>query len=426
MTMTAHPDTPAWYRNGIDHIWLPYTQMKTARPPLPVVATRGSEIELADGRVLIDGIASWWTAVHGYNHPHILAAVRDQLDRMPHVMFGGMAHEPALTLSRRLAELLPGDLERVFLAESGSVSVEIALKMAMQLWMNRGERRMTFAFFRHGYHGDTAGAMAVCDPEEGMHARFQGYLPQHVMADLPETEAQAEAFDALLARHAHELAGVIVEPLVQGAGGMRFHSPETLRRVAEITRRHGLLLIADEIFTGFARTGAMFACEQAGVVPDIVTLSKALTGGVCPLSACVARREVFEAFLSDDPEAALMHGPTYMAHALGCAAANASLELFADEDRLGQAAAIGAQMARELAPCRDLPGVADVRVMGALGVVELREPPDTEALRAAFIERGVWIRPLGRVVYLSPALTIAPGQLSRLTGAIAEVLSART
>ena len=420
----ARRSPPAWYRDGIDHIWLPYTQMKTARPPLPVVRSEGVRLHLADGRVLIDGVASWWTAAHGYNHPHILAAVEAQLRRLPHVMFGGLVHEPALRLARRLAEIAPGDLTRVFFAESGSVSVEVALKMAVQYWLNRGETRTRFVFFRHGYHGDTTGAMAVCDPEEGMHARFSALLPRHLMAELPEDEARADALDDLLARHRHEIAGVIVEPLVQGAGGMRFHAPEVLATVARLAAAHGVLLIADEIFTGFGRTGTLFACERAAVVPDIMTLSKALTGGVAPLSACLARAHVFDAFCDDDPEKALMHGPTYMAHALGCAAANASLDLFAREDRLARVAAIAGQMAEELAPCRDLPAVREVRVRGAIGVVELRAPPDLEALRAAFVARGVWIRPLGRVIYLTPPLTIAPEDLSCLTGAVCAVLAA--
>lgn len=405
----------------LGHVWLPYTQMKTARPPLRVSATRGSRILLADGRELVDGIASWWTAVHGYNHPHILAAVADQLSRMPHVMFGGLVHEQALRLGARLAALLPGDLTRVFFAESGSVAVEVALKMAVQYWLNSGQRRHRFVHFRHGYHGDTAGAMAVCDPEEGMHAMFAGLLAPHHLADLPDTPERTAALDTLLERHRHEIAGIVVEPLVQGAGGMRFHDPATLGRVAAAARAHGVLLIADEIFTGFCRTGTMFACEQAGIVPDIVTLSKALTGGVAPLSAAIARRHVFEAFLDDAPDKALMHGPTYMAHALGCAAANASLDLFEREDRPAQAAAIAAQMTRELAPCRELPGVADVRVLGAIGVVELVREPDRERLRAAFVERGVWIRPLGRTIYLTPALTIDEPDLARLTAAIRDV-----
>jgi len=318
--------------------------MKTAPPPLVVERTDGVRLFLADGRELIDGIASWWTACHGYNHPHIRAAVAAQLQRMPHVMLGGLAHAPATSLARRLAELLPGDLEHVFFAESGSVSVEVAMKMAVQYRLNIGEQgRTRFLSFRGGYHGDTFAAMSVCDPEEGMHRLFGSMLQRQLVASLPHDAESTRELERAVAAHAHELTAVILEPLVQAAGGMKFHSPETLARVAAIARRFDLLLILDEIATGFGRTGTLFACEQAGVVPDIVTLSKALTGGTLPLAATVANRRVYEAFLSDDASRALMHGPTYTGNPLACAAANASLELFAAEPRLTQVAAIEAQ-----------------------------------------------------------------------------------
>lgn len=417
---------PQWFAAGVDHVWLPYAQMKLAAPALPVTATRGARIILADGRELIDGIASWWTACHGYNHPHIREAVTRQLERMPHVMFGGLAHEQALTLARRLAALLPGDLTRVFFSESGSVAVEIAMKMAVQYWLNRGVRgRNRFISFRHGYHGDTTGAMAVTDPEDGMHALFAGYLPEHHFLDLPDDEDRAAALDAFLAGRAERIAGMIVEPLVQGAGGMKFHDATVLTRLRALAHKHGVLLIFDEIFTGFGRTGTMFACEAAGVVPDIITLSKALTGGTLPLAATIATQKVFDAFWSDDPDKALMHGPTYMANPLACAAANASLDLFASEPRLRQVAEISAQLARELAPCRGLPGVKDVRVKGAIGVVEMERIADLNAMRAWFIAQGVFIRPLGNTIYLTPAFTIAPDELSALTGAIVKLLSQR-
>jgi adenosylmethionine-8-amino-7-oxononanoate aminotransferase len=416
-------DWKHWYEAGLPHVWLPYAQMKTMRPPLAAARTEGCRIVLADGREMVDGIASWWTACHGYNHPHIRQAVERQLAAMPHVMFGGLVHEQALTLARRLSGLLPVDLERVFFSESGSVAVEIAMKMALQYWINRGERgRTRFIAFKGGYHGDTTGAMAVTDPDSGMHDIFRGLLPEHVVADLPADTARADALELVLARHAESIAGLIVEPLVQGAGGMRFHDAATLKRLREIADRCGALLIFDEIFTGFGRTGTMFACEQAGVMPDIVTLSKALSGGTLPLAATVARRNVFEAFWSDDPAKALMHGPTYMGNALACAAANASLDLFEREPRLTQVAAIGSQMARELAPCRDLPGVKDVRVMGAIGVVEMERIGDPAALRARFVEEGVFVRPFGRIIYLTPCFTIEPQDLSRLTTAIVKVV----
>jgi adenosylmethionine-8-amino-7-oxononanoate aminotransferase len=416
---------PGWYETGLDHVWLPYTQMKTVRPPLAVARTYDCRIVLADGRELIDGIASWWTTCHGYNHPHIRAALERQVALMPHVMFGGLVHEQALTLARRLAALLPGDLDRVFFSDSGSVAVEVAMKMAVQFWLNRGLRgRTKFVSFKGGYHGDTTGAMAVCDPDGGMHTLFRGLLPEHFVVELPQDEESASALSRLLERHSGEIAGIIVEPLVQGAGGMRFHDAEVLRHLRRSADRYDLLLIFDEIFTGFGRTGTMFACEAAGVVPDIITLSKALTGGTLPLAATIARRKVFDAFWSDDPKHALMHGPTFMANALACAAANASLDLFEQEPRLRQVADISAALMRGLAPCRNLPGVKDVRVQGAIGVIELDRIDDLDGLRARFVEEGVFIRPFGSVAYLTPPFTIAADELVILTQAIERVLSA--
>ncbi|MBK5958737.1 adenosylmethionine--8-amino-7-oxononanoate transaminase [Rhodoplanes elegans] len=416
---------PDWHADGLAHVWLPYAQMKTAPAPLPVAATRGSRIVLADGRELVDGVASWWTACHGYNHPHITSAVARQLATMPHVMLGGLLHEPAALLATRLAALLPGDLDRVFFTDSGSVAVEVAMKMAVQYWINTGVcGRKRFVAFRGGYHGDTTGTMAVCDPNEGMHRLFHGLLPEQIIADLPRDEETVAALDRLLAERADEIAGILVEPLVQGAGGMLFHDAAVLQRLRALADKHGTLLIFDEVFTGFGRTGTMFACEQAGVVPDILTLSKALTGGTMPLAATVASKRVFEAFWSDDPMHALMHGPTFMGNPLACAAANASLDLFAREPRLAQVAAIEAQLTEQLAPCRDLPGVVDVRVRGAIGAVEL-DAIDIPALKAHFVEAGVYVRPFGRIVYLTPAFTIGEADLARLTGAIFRVLSSR-
>jgi len=414
---------PDWVAQGQPHIWLPYAQMKTATPPLPVVRSHGTRLELADGRSLVDGVASWWTACHGYNHPHIAQAVRAQLDAMPHVMFGGLTHEPALTLARRLAGLLGPGLDRVFYTDSGSVAVEVAMKMALQFWLNQGERgRTRFLAFRGGYHGDTFGTMAVCDPEDGMHSLFNGMLAGHDIVGLPRDEAALAELDAWLEARAPQLAGILVEPLVQGAGGMLLHDPEVLRRLRRLADKHGLLLIFDEIFTGFGRTGSMFAFEQAGIRPDIITLSKALTGGTLPLAATVASDRVFQAFWSDDPAQALMHGPTFMGNALACAAANASLDLFETQPRLAQAQAIAAALAAGLEPCRELPWVRDVRVLGAIGVVELDGIADREALKRRLVEAGVWVRPFGNVVYLTPALTISEEDLAVLTGAVAGVL----
>lgn len=415
---------PAWFEAGRPHIWSPYTQMKTASPPLAVSHTDGVRITLADGRELIDGIASWWTACHGYNHPAIRAAVTRQLETMPHVMFGGLVHEPAMTLARRLASVLPGDLNRVFFTDSGSVAVEVALKMAVQYWLNRGERgRTRFITFKGGYHGDTTGAMAVSDPDEGMHKMFKGLLPEHHLLDLPRDEVSTAAFKDFVADHENELAGIIVEPLVQGAGGMIFHAPTVLQQLRRTADKHDLLLICDEIFTGFGRTGAMFACEAAGVVPDIIALSKALTGGTLTLAATVARDHVFEAFWADDPLAALMHGPTFMANPLACAAANASLDLFEDEPRLRQVAAISHALEEGLAPCRGYPDVRDVRVLGAIGVVELKRINDLNGLKARLLDQGVWVRPFGTIVYLTPAFTMSRDDVNRLTSAVSTVLS---
>jgi adenosylmethionine-8-amino-7-oxononanoate aminotransferase len=406
----------------LDHLWLPYAQMRGASA-LAVARTEGSRIVLADGRALIDGIASWWTACHGYNHPHIVGAIERQAREMPHVMLGGLVHEQATRLAGRLAALLPGDLDHVFFSDSGSVAVEVALKMAVQYWRNRGAPgRRRFVCFPGAYHGDTLGAMAVCDPEDGMHRALAGYVPRQIVAPLPADRASADALDRALAAARHEIAAVIVEPLVQAAGGMRFHSPACLAEIARLARRHDVLLIADEIATGFGRTGTMFACEQAGVVPDIVCLGKALTGGALGLAATVARRHVFAAFLGDDPGCALMHGPTFMANPLACAAANASLDLFEREPRLAEVAGIAGFLAEALAPCRALPAVADVRVMGAIGVVELARAPDVARLRRRFVAEGVWLRPFGRVVYLMPPFTIAEPDLARLAGAVAEVV----
>jgi adenosylmethionine-8-amino-7-oxononanoate aminotransferase len=405
-------------------LWRPYTQMKTANAPLEAVRTEGSRLHLADGRVVIDGVASWWTACHGYNHPHIREAVARQLEAMPHVMFGGFTHAPAEDLASRLAAMAPGDLNHVFFSDSGSVAVEVAMKMAVQYWLNRGVfGRTKFLAFREGYHGDTLGAMSVCDPDEGLHSHFNGWLPRQIFADLPRDAARAAGLSARLEDAGGSVAALIVEPLIQGAGGMRFHEPDTLKTVARLARRHDVLLIVDEVFTGFGRTGSMFACDQADVAPDIMCLSKALTGGTLSLAATLASRSVFDAFWSDDSAKALMHGPTFMANPLACAAANASLDLFAAEPRVEQARAMETKLGLGLSPCRTLPGVVDVRVKGAVGVVQLATAPDREALKRAFVERGVWVRPFGDIVYLTPALNIGDADLLRLCATVVSVLT---
>jgi adenosylmethionine---8-amino-7-oxononanoate aminotransferase len=419
----AYANPPAWLKESAPHVWLPYAQMQTVPMTLPAVKTEGVRVTLEDGRELIDGVSSWWTAAHGYNHPHIRQAVSKQLEEMPHIMLGGFAHEQAFRLARRLAKILPGDLAHTFFSESGSVSVEIAMKIAIQFWINQGiTGRRHFVSFRGGYHGDTLGTMAVCDPDEGMHTLFKGVIPEHLLTDIPRGAEAEEVFDKFLGEHAHEVAAVVTEPLVQGAGGMLFHSAETLQILRRVCDRHNVLLIIDEIFTGFGRTGTMFACDRAGIVPDILTLSKALTGGTMALATTTARPHIFEAFLSDDPAKALMHGPTYTGNPLACAAANASLDLFEQEPRLDQASKIEAQLIRELEPAREVTGVRDVRVLGAIGVIEVDDLKDTEWLKRRFIEEGVWVRPFAKVIYTTPPLVIDPADLSQLTAAMLKIL----
>lgn len=410
-------------------VWLPYTQMHTAPAPLEVVRTHQSDIFLADGRILTDAIASWWTACHGYTPAHIIEAIQAQSAVLPHIMLGGLVHAGANTLAARLTQALPDSLNHVFFSESGSVAVEIALKIALQYWRNLGvPERQRFLCFENGYHGDTFYAMSVCDPITGMHALFQPVLsPQHCLA-LPTTEAELEILEAWLKQHAHELAAAILEPLVQGAGGMKTHTPAMLKAIIELCQRYDVLIILDEIFTGFWRTGSLFAFEQAGVTPDILCLGKALTGGTLPLAATVASTTLYQAFLSTDPDKKLMHGSTFMGHALGCAAANASLDLFNQPPEVTgangwvqQIAAIEAQLLIQLSHLSNLPGVKAVRIKGAIGAIQL-ESPLTEAalitLKQGFIEDGVWCRPFGDIVYTTPALTIPPLALEKITTAM--------
>ncbi len=400
-------------------LWPPYTPLGDAPTPLIATGTQGAHITLEDGRVLVDGVSSWWTACHGYNHPHIQTAVEDQLRRMPHVMFGGLAHNPAVTLAERLCAILPGAPQRIFLCDSGSVAVEVAMKMAVQYWINRGKTdRTRFVSFRGGYHGDTLAAMSVSDPEDGMHAMFADYLPRQIVLDLPRT---ADQLATELTRHGDEIAGIIIEPLVQAAGGMKFHDEDTLRAVADAARAHDIPLIADEIATGFGRTGTMFACDAAGITPDIVCIGKALTGGALSLAATAANARIVEAFESADSDKALMHGPTYMANPLACAAANAALDLFETEPRLEQIARIEAHFREALKPCRDLPGVIDVRARGAIGVIQVESLRDNAWLKRRFIEHGVWLRPFADVIYAMPPFIIGDDDLPRLTDAMVAV-----
>ena len=411
------------------HLWHPYTSLKNPLPVYPVSHTQGCHIHLEDGTTLVDGMASWWCAIHGYNHPRLVEAAKQQLDRMPHVMFGGLTHEPAVELGRQLVAMTPDPLKKVFFADSGSVSVEVAIKMALQYWYAQGKPEKTrLLTFRGGYHGDTFGAMAVCDPVNGMHRMFRGVLAEHVFVSKPRCafhEAWEDSYiDELaeaLQRNAPTLAAVVLEPIVQGAGGMWFYSPSYLRRIRELCDAHEVLLVADEIATGFGRTGKMFACEHAEISPDIACVGKALTGGVMTLAAALCTERVAEGIAADGA-GVLMHGPTFMANPLACRVALESLRLLGEQPLFGRIDAIESQLRRELSPLASKEAVADVRVLGAIGVVEMQNPVDVATAQKEFVARGVWIRPFGRLVYLMPPYIIEKDALQKLTSAIAALV----
>jgi adenosylmethionine-8-amino-7-oxononanoate aminotransferase len=409
------------------HVWHPYGPMPGAVDPLVVRSASGVRLQLADGRELVDGMSSWWAAIHGYAHPVLDAAVRDQLGRMSHVMFGGLTHEPAVRLAERLVEITPGPLQHVFLADSGSVSVEVAIKMCLQHWRSLGRpSKRRLLTWRGGYHGDTFGAMSVCDPDSGMHSLWSDVLARQVFVSPPPVELDT-AYVQLLAdtveRHADELAAVIVEPVVQGAGGMRFHDPRYLHVLREITYANDVLLVFDEIATGFGRTGELFAADHAGVSPDVMCVGKALTGGYLTMAAALCTPRVAEG-ISRGEVPVLAHGPTFMGNPLAAAVAGASIDLLLGQDWRAEVQRVEAGLREGLAPARELPGVADMRVRGAIGVVQLGHPVDLAAATRAAVERGVWLRPFRDTVYTMPPYVTSDADLARITAAVVAAAAA--
>jgi len=426
----VNPDPDKLLAIDQKHIWHPYSAMDSGLPVYPVESAHGVRIKLVDGRELIDGMSSWWCAIHGYNHPVMNSALTRQLENMAHVMFGGLTHEPAVELAEKLVEITPEPLQTVFFADSGSVAVEVAMKMAIQYWNAKGPpNKQRFLTIRHGYHGDTFGAMSVTDPVNGMHSLFTDALAQQYFVDAPScrfgeacSDDDIEPFRQRLETSKEKIAAVILEPIVQGAGGMRFYSAEYLRRVSELCSEHDVLLILDEIATGFGRSGKLFACEHANITPDIMCIGKSLTGGYMTLAATLTTEEVSQAISNGNP-GVFMHGPTFMANPLACTAANTSIKLLHESPWQQNVANIEQGLLKGLAPCHQLQSVKDVRVLGAIGVVELHQPVDMKTIQPMFVDAGVWVRPFGRLVYLMPPYIISDSDLRTLTAAVHQVLS---
>ncbi|MBE5130075.1 adenosylmethionine--8-amino-7-oxononanoate transaminase [Vibrio parahaemolyticus] len=406
------------------HIWHPYTSTLTPLTCYPVASANGVHIKLEDGAELVDGMSSWWSTIHGYNHPHLNQAAHQQIDQVSHVMFGGITHQPAISLCKKLLSLAPHNLEHVFLADSGSVAVEVSLKMALQYWHAKGERRPKFLTLRHGYHGDTFAAMSVTDPDNSMHSLYKGFLPEHIFAQSPtcgywdewKPEDLAD-FEHKIDSHHQELAAVVLEPIVQGAGGMRIYHPEFLKGVRRLCDKYDLLLIADEIATGFGRTGKLFACEHADIQPDILCVGKALTGGYMTLSATLASKHVADTVCGGDA-GCFMHGPTFMGNPLACAVATASLELIEQGDWQQQTQQIEMLFSELLPKLEEYDLVKNTRCLGAIGVVETHRPVNMETIQALFVEHGVWIRPFGKLIYMMPPFISKPEDIEKLINAI--------